>query len=401
MTDTPETSTPIVAALSRHTSIAIVSGKGGTGKSILAASFGYLLARIGVRTLLIDADVFTSGLSFYVLADRPFRISVSMQDILMGSGIVDDLEPIPVRNDSVRGELSILASVRGRRVHGSERKISAGLNDLASMGTVFQHVVKQAHDRWGFELVIIDTRGGSDITSLACAAVADGHIVVTEADKTSWDVGEVLLGGIDDAARELGTSPERLGFVINKNVLPSAEIERFLRLRWDTPHLGTVPLDVEAVKLFQEDKIPVAESLAIPFSRNTVPIVPKLVDGRDLSVAAKRSLDELVQEASLAARESQEVKSTLDRSVQFGTLVRAYGTIIAMLLLAFLGFNTVMRGVDSVITLLTVLVASVLIFTMAASDQSLLQSLLRTVFPFSATPSTKASAVERETSEPE
>lgn len=40
--------------------MALVSGKGGVGKSVLTVNLGYLLARQGMRTLLIDADPFGS-----------------------------------------------------------------------------------------------------------------------------------------------------------------------------------------------------------------------------------------------------------------------------------------------------------------------------------------------------
>src|SRR5579871_2301761 len=47
--------------------IAIASGKGGTGKTLIAACLGYLLTKAGLRTLLIDADPGTDGLSLFLL----------------------------------------------------------------------------------------------------------------------------------------------------------------------------------------------------------------------------------------------------------------------------------------------------------------------------------------------
>src|SRR5258706_15616247 len=47
--------------------IAIASGKGGTGKTLIAACLGYVLTKSGLSTLLIDADPGTDGLSLYLL----------------------------------------------------------------------------------------------------------------------------------------------------------------------------------------------------------------------------------------------------------------------------------------------------------------------------------------------
>lgn len=56
------------ATVDRKTEIiAISSGKGGTGKTIIAACLGYALTRAGHEVLLIDADPGTDGLSLFLL----------------------------------------------------------------------------------------------------------------------------------------------------------------------------------------------------------------------------------------------------------------------------------------------------------------------------------------------
>ena len=49
--------------------INIISGKGGTGKSLITAVLGRLLAQEGASVLLIDYDMFVRGLThfFYLL----------------------------------------------------------------------------------------------------------------------------------------------------------------------------------------------------------------------------------------------------------------------------------------------------------------------------------------------
>src|SRR5574339_645362 len=50
--------------------LAVVSTKGGVGKTTLTANLGGLLADLGLRVLMIDADVQPSLSKFYPLAAR-------------------------------------------------------------------------------------------------------------------------------------------------------------------------------------------------------------------------------------------------------------------------------------------------------------------------------------------
>jgi MinD-like ATPase involved in chromosome partitioning or flagellar assembly len=53
--------------------IAITSGKGGSGKTIVTASLGFALTRVGHRVLMIDADTATDGLSLFLLGPQGVR----------------------------------------------------------------------------------------------------------------------------------------------------------------------------------------------------------------------------------------------------------------------------------------------------------------------------------------
>src|SRR5436305_10463695 len=51
--------------------IAIGGGKGGVGKSLLAANLGIYLAQLGRRTVLVDADLGGANLHTFVGVERP------------------------------------------------------------------------------------------------------------------------------------------------------------------------------------------------------------------------------------------------------------------------------------------------------------------------------------------
>src|ERR1700737_2923194 len=66
---TPEPSRP-EEPRARHI-IAIGGGKGGVGKSLLAANLGIYLAQLGKRVVLIDADLGGANLHTFVGVERP------------------------------------------------------------------------------------------------------------------------------------------------------------------------------------------------------------------------------------------------------------------------------------------------------------------------------------------
>jgi flagellar biosynthesis protein FlhG len=67
-----------LAAVARPLSVAITSGKGGVGKSIIALSLAREQASHGIRTLLVDADLGLGNL--HILVDR--RPSFTIEDVL-------------------------------------------------------------------------------------------------------------------------------------------------------------------------------------------------------------------------------------------------------------------------------------------------------------------------------
>src|SRR5690606_4018118 len=75
------------AARREAVSIAIASGKGGTGKSFLATSLAVLLHRAGRRTTLVDCD-FGLACDHLLLGVKP---TVTLQQLLGGQATLDQV----------------------------------------------------------------------------------------------------------------------------------------------------------------------------------------------------------------------------------------------------------------------------------------------------------------------
>lgn len=62
--------------------IAIVSGKGGTGKTMFAANLGATLAKMGRQTILIDMDTGLRNLDLYLGLEN--KVVYDVNDVMNG-----------------------------------------------------------------------------------------------------------------------------------------------------------------------------------------------------------------------------------------------------------------------------------------------------------------------------
>ena len=93
----PQTPPPQTSTSGRV--IAFASAKGGTGKTVLAASTALVLIRSGKRVLIIDGDFSTRGLSLFILgsilhtSDLVVREEECLADFFLSEVALEDLRP--------------------------------------------------------------------------------------------------------------------------------------------------------------------------------------------------------------------------------------------------------------------------------------------------------------------
>jgi TonB family protein len=280
--------------------IAFASGKGGTGKTLLASCLGYALIKSGHRVLMIDADPATDGLSLFLLGKNGMRQINSFEAVNTFTGALlqfqqtGELKFEPRRihrigtNQQGDHGISYDALISGKYIYGdsyspSERLVVPDLDQATfrkSVSTLFAAVRTSEK----YDYVIIDTRGGFALESTDVCALADSFIVITEPDYTSFYQDRNLVRRISDAAKELSSKPLLRSMIVNKATegeqtdenldLQKMELSFRIELEKEFPikllDTHPVPVDVEALKAYKTQRIPYLAAPASLFSFATL-----------------------------------------------------------------------------------------------------------------------------------
>jgi flagellar biosynthesis protein FlhG len=221
-------------AVSRRTSprlsLAITSGKGGVGKTQLAANLGVALAQRGLRTLMLDADLGLAGLDL-ALGVKP---EFTLQDVLEGKR-----KPEEIVIEGPCG-LRLLAACPGRY-------------EMANIGPGERDALTNAIDECAenYDVLLTDTGAGINSSSVSFASSADEVILVATPDPQSMRDAYAMVKVL---AKRAGV--ETIRFVANQvnSEAQAAELHDTLRglirrfLTTDLTYLGCVPRD-EQVRL--------------------------------------------------------------------------------------------------------------------------------------------------------
>jgi len=144
--------------------IAIVSGKGGTGKTSLAAGVGEALALSGRRVLCLDCDVGLRNLDLALgLSDRAL---MDFSDVAQGRC---SLDAAVVEHPKLRGLYLLTAPVRSRDLTVTESQMAELLSEI----------------RQRFDFCLLDAPAGLGTGFRLATAAADRCVVVTTADASS------------------------------------------------------------------------------------------------------------------------------------------------------------------------------------------------------------------------
>ncbi|TKF23247.1 ParA family protein [Vibrio genomosp. F6] len=227
--------------------IAIVSGKGGSGKTMVAATMATILDSLGHKVLLIDADYGTAGLTYYMGLNTVANISVGLTNLSSLEKLTT--ESLNRYSQSMKGfENSDFIGVGDHR-----RYLKSSSN--TDVGTLFERLIEKGKEKYDF--ILIDCRGGIDTESLMVCTAADDIVIVAETDTTSFQATQFLV----DTLYDNNMSDKLSGFMINKVFDDPSSIARAGTASFKSQYLDSVPFDLDATKSFLVGDLPARASM--------------------------------------------------------------------------------------------------------------------------------------------
>lgn len=233
--------------------IAVVSGKGGTGKTSFTAGVGSALALLGLRVLCVDCDVALRNLDLALgLTDRAL---MDFTDVTQGRC---SLEAAAVEHPDISGLFLLTSPARSRGRPATEEQMTALLD--------------AARER--FDYCLLDAPAGLDIGFQLAACAADRAVVVATADASS-------LRDAQHTVMELRRFPDgRLHLAVN----------RVRRKMLRNMH-ATIDDAIDRVGLPLIGVIPEDDALALCLNKG----VPLLPGGNQGAAAAYRNIAKRLQ----------------------------------------------------------------------------------------------------------
>jgi septum site-determining protein MinD len=231
----------------RPTIISIVSGKGGTGKTLLTAVLGRALAREGLRVLLVDLDIFVRGLTILLseYTKRAPAATLTVVDFLNREARV--LPPSPGMAVAARFfECDVLPATRdiGEAVDYDEFIFTS--TDFRA--EFLQRLRLLAVD---YDVVLLDCRAGIDSLVVETAALSTLVLSVAEDDDVCLQANTNLINYLRFRAGVKGVFT-----IINKarRVHSYRDLQDRGRLRTDFNYAGVIPFDIEVMQDFGKDR---------------------------------------------------------------------------------------------------------------------------------------------------
>lgn len=215
--------------------IAVVSGKGGTGKTSFSAGVGAALAQMGYRTLCLDCDIGLRNLDLALgLTDRAL---MDFSDVAQGRC---PLEDAVVEHPDIPGLFLLTAPARLRGRPVTEAEMAALLRAV----------------RRSYDYCLLDAPAGLGSAFRLATAAADRAVVVTNPDSAA-------LRDAQHTVMELDRFPRgKLHLVVNR---VRGKLLRHMHATIDDaidtaglPLLGVVP---------EDDALPLAVSRSTPLMR--------------------------------------------------------------------------------------------------------------------------------------
>jgi septum site-determining protein MinD len=239
---------------------AIVSGKGGVGKTTLTGNLGIALSELGYSVLLIDADLAMANLSLLMGLKTP---PITIHDVLLGSAPATD---------------AIYDGPKGIKIMPAGLSLSFYTRvDIERLVAVTKELQKK------FDFILIDSPAGIEKNVIAAMSASSQILLVTE--PTAPSVADAFKAKI--VAQRL--NQRVFGVIINKHSNIKGEIsETEIMKMLELPSYGRIPYseDIRASFLLKKIK-PLLIHNPNCAAANSFRAVARRLTGKELDISKK------------------------------------------------------------------------------------------------------------------
>ncbi|MEW6592409.1 MAG: cell division ATPase MinD [Candidatus Hadarchaeota archaeon] len=232
-------------------SIALVSGKGGVGRTTIVANLGLALADMGKNVIIMDGSFATPDLALHFTLEKSVY---TLNDVLSGDATLDNV--IYVGSKGLRIAPAAVTLEQIRKTH--PERLPEAMKQVPA----------------GTDFVIVDAPGGLRRETVASIRATKETVLVATPDTIS--VSDCMKTRL--VAEFLGSSP--MGVILNRVTgaefeLDKNEIKEIMNLSI----LGEIPEDAAVAKALNQGKPLLESSPNSPAARAIVTIARKLVKG--------------------------------------------------------------------------------------------------------------------------
>ena len=219
----------------------VVATNGGVGKTTIAANLGGLLADIGYRVLLIDADVQPSLSRYFALSHQAEHGLTRM--VMMGALTSDCISHIELPPKDFPGNHASL-NVQGGFLHvvtsdTRDGKLQDWLSDRLDRLIRIRLAIRNAAVDDQYDIAIIDTQGA--VGYLQDAAVNASDLIISPASPDIVSAREFVDGTLKlldrhECATNMGLAVPAMKAVINRaeNTVDSRAMSQLIRQQFMT-----------------------------------------------------------------------------------------------------------------------------------------------------------------------
>ncbi|MEE8400623.1 MAG: cell division ATPase MinD [Candidatus Hydrothermarchaeaceae archaeon] len=230
-------------------SVSIASGRGGAGKSTLCANLGVALSQMGLKTLVVDADVEAASMNLLFGLDLDVP---TMHDYLSGNAGADEI----VFNLKNEGIDLVVGSIK-----------------IESLGDVkfdlFKEFISEIKEK--YDIILIDLIAGLSVDAVTSLSASDAVVLVVTPDILS------VSSALKTKIITKGMNIKILGAVINRvggeYDIPVPHIADMLGV----PILGSISEDKEVKRSLSTGKILMLNNPNSPASKSIKQIASILV----------------------------------------------------------------------------------------------------------------------------